>query len=268
MSEGDENKRAPYNWIDIAMLIVSALTPLMLFGLGVVVARSSSEETLRREAAVRQETRIREDAATRKAERREAYRDLEALERDKRNREEARRDAQLARDEAKQDARAARGDAFARERVLQADVEKKADAVRREILNNQRMAYLLEKRAQGWAVLGPLASDLSLAIRSFNDATKEEFIQEWRKEVYDLQDTIFSKFTAYLFYFGPEFQTILNEFTKECDEFVSAEYPSTKDKEAAYDRLISAYLHVINEASRMADDPTYKPPMLFRVQSL
>ena len=102
-----KDRSAPYNWIDVGMLIVSAATPVMLFGLGVAVSKASSEEALKRESAVRQETRDREDAAVRKAERREAQSAAEALERDKHNREEARRDAQLARDEGRRDARAA-----------------------------------------------------------------------------------------------------------------------------------------------------------------
>jgi hypothetical protein len=239
----------------------------MLFGLGVAVSNASSEETLNREAAVRQETRDREDAAVRKTERREAQRAAETLERDKYNREEARRDARLARDEARRDAliardesrrdaKAARDEAFARERILQSDADRRADDIRWQAADDEKMARLLEKRAQGWAVIGPLVSKLELSTRYVRDATKEDSIKEWREDVFDVDDEIASRFSAHFFYFSPEFTQLVWSFTNGCVEFVDMQHKSDEEKRKSYQNLVlGPFNAVLNAAEVELEDP-------------
>jgi hypothetical protein len=222
-AEASETKKAPWNSLEVAKLLMAAATPLAIFLLGVAVSQSAEEQRTKRENEARTKLEQQENAS------RDAARRAQAA-----AREEARRDAEFAREEARRDAQQASQQAFVRERALRAESDQRATLLRREsdlreahlrseAAVESRRNRLLDRRLELWERAAPdaaTAHDAAAQIVRANQVGQD--LAMLRRDLVRSLSSYEAALAPYDGFFSTRFNTIRREFRMAVTGFITA----------------------------------------------
>jgi hypothetical protein len=166
-----------WNSLEIAKLIMSSATPVMILFMGFILSQQSARQAEAREkldreqAAVQQRHDRESEAAANARVRRETLARDDAIRRAAAAAEERTRLDTLARDDAIRRATEDRDDAIrrageARDAALRADTLAREATAGRESERLARLNNLIQKRAELWDHIGPLVTALYVSLRT------------------------------------------------------------------------------------------------------